>query len=66
VWVPVFVSVGMVWAGTAILIRNEHGNPLDLGPGSMLLEAAAGLIIIVSFIIPGKAVILQTVPQHFP
>jgi hypothetical protein len=66
VWAPVVVSVGMIWAGTAILNRSEQGNPLDLGPGFMLLEVAAGLIIIVSFIIPGQAVILQTIPQHFP
>jgi len=66
VWAPVVVSVGMIWAGAAILTRNEQGRPLDLGPGFMLLEVAAGMIIIVSFIIPGQAVIRQTVPQHFP
>ena len=66
VWAPVVVSVGMIWAGTAILIRNDRGKPLDLSPGFMLLEVAAGMIIIVSFLIPGQAVINQTVPQHFP
>ena len=66
VWAPVVVSVGMIWAGTTILIRNEQGKPLDLGLGFMLLEVAAGMIIIVSFIIPGQAVIRETVPQHFP
>ena len=66
VWAPVAVSAGLIWAGTAILLRNEQGKPLDLGPGFMLLEIAAGMIIIVSFIIPGQAVIQQTVPQHYP
>ena len=66
VWAPVVVSVGLIWAGTAILIRNEQGRPMDLGSGFMLLEVAAGMIIIVSFLIPGQAVIRQTVPQHFP
>jgi len=66
VWAPVVVSVGLIWAGTAILIRNEQGKPMDLGPGFMFLEVAAGMIIIVSFLIPGQAVIRQTVPQHFP
>ena len=66
VWAPVVVSLGMIWAGTAILIRNEQGRPMDLSPGFMFLEVAAGLIIIVSFIIPGQAVIRETVPQHFP
>jgi len=66
VWASVVVSVGLIWAGAAILIRNEQGRPMDLGPGFMLLEVAAGMIIIVSFLIPGQAVIRQTVPQHFP
>ena len=66
VWAPVVVSVGLIWAGTAILTRNEQGKPLDLDPGFMLLEIAAGMIIVVSFLIPGQAVINQTIPQHFP
>ena len=66
VWAPVVVSLGMIWAGTAILIRNDQGKPMDLGPGFMLLEIAAGMIIVVSFLIPGQTVINQTVPQHFP
>ena len=66
VWAPVVVSMGMIWAGITILIRNEQGRPLDLGRGFMLLEVAAGLVIIVSFIIPGQVVLTQTLPQHFP
>ena len=66
VWAPVAVSAGMIWAGTMILIRNEQERPLNLAPGFMLLEVVAGLIIIISFIIPGQAVIHQTVPHHFP
>jgi len=66
VWAPVAVSAGMIWAGTLILLRSEQGRPLDLTPRFMLLEVAAGLVIIVSFLIPGQAVIHETVPQHFP
>jgi hypothetical protein len=66
VWAPVLVSLGMIWAGTVILTRNEQGRPLDLTKRFMYLEAAAGTIIIISFLIPGQAVIRQTVPQHFP
>jgi len=66
VWAPVAVSVGLIWAGTAMLTRNEQGRPLDLSPGFMLLEIAAGMVIVVSFLIPGQAVIRQTVPHHFP
>lgn len=66
VWAPVVVSVGLIWAGIAILIRNERGNPLDMSPGFILLEITAGIIIVVSFLIPGQAVIHQTIPHHFP
>jgi hypothetical protein len=66
VWAPIAVSAGMIWAGTVILTRNEQGLPLNLNAAFMFLEVAAGLIIITSFIIPGQAVIHQTVPQHFP
>ncbi len=66
VWAPIVVSVGLIWAGIAILIRNEQGKPMDLSRGFMFLEVAAGMIIVISFLIPGQAVIRHTVPQHFP
>ncbi len=66
VWAPLVVSVGLIAAGLAILVSNDRGVPLDLGPGFMLLEFAAGAVIVLSFLIPGRAVILQTVPQNFP
>jgi hypothetical protein len=66
VWAPVVVSAGMIWAGTVIMVRNEQDRPLDLNARFLLLEVAAGLVIIVSFLIPGRAVMTQTIPQHFP
>ncbi len=66
VWAPVIVSVGMIWAGTVIMVRNEQDRPLDLNARFLLLEVAAGLVVIVSFLIPGRAVMTQTIPQHFP
>jgi hypothetical protein len=66
VWAPVAVSTGMIWAGVVILARNEQERPLDLNRRFMLLEVAAGFTIIVSFLIPGRAVIDQTIPEHFP
>jgi hypothetical protein len=53
VWAPVIVSVGMIWAGTVIMVRNEQDRPLDLNARFLLLEVAAGLVVIVSFLIPG-------------
>lgn len=66
VWAPVLVSMGMIWAGIIIINRHEQGRPLDLPWRFMLFEVAAGLVIILSFLIPGWAVIEQTVPHHFP
>jgi len=66
VWAPVLVSLGMIWAGAVILARNERGEPLALTARFMLLETAAGLVIILSFLIPGRVVIREALPQHFP
>jgi len=66
VWAPVLVSLAMICAGTVVLAREERGEPLDLTKRFWLLEVAAGLVIILSFLLPGRAVVTQTVPVHFP
>jgi hypothetical protein len=66
VWAPVAVSAAMIWAGSVILARDDQGRSLDLTKSFYVFEFAAGLIIIISFLIPGRAVISETVPQHFP
>lgn len=66
VWAPVAVSAALIGAGSAVLLREERGRIVELGTGFVLLEAACGMVIIVSFLIPGQAVIRETVPQHFP
>jgi hypothetical protein len=66
VWAPVLVSAGMIYAGTVILQRHEKGVPLILGKQFWMLEFAAGAVIVLSFLIPGRVVWSQTVPTHFP
>ena len=66
VWSPVLVSIGFIYAGTAILIRNHQNHFLHFGKVFILLELFAVLLIIVSFIIPGSSVIEQSLPTHFP
>jgi hypothetical protein len=66
VWAPVLVSMGMIYAGIVVLYRNDKGSPMPLERGFWILEVFAGLVIILSFLIPGQAVLKQTVPTHFP
>lgn len=66
VWAPVLVSAGMIYAGIVILYRHEKGSPISLGRVFWALEIAAGVVIVISFLIPGQVVLKETVPTHFP
>jgi len=66
VWAPVVVSLGLIYAGTAILQRNASNIYMQFPRGFVLLELLAGAVIILSFLIPGYAVIGQGVPGSFP
>lgn len=66
IWAPILVSLGFIYAGTTILMRNNQNRFLHFGKGFILLELFAALPIIVSFIIPGSSVIEQSLPTHFP
>lgn len=66
VWAPVLVSIGFVYAGTVILIQNHKKHFLHFDSVFILLEIFSALLIIISFIIPGRSVILQSLPTYFP
>jgi len=66
IWAPVLVSIGFIYAGTAILMRNHQSRFLHFGRGFILLELFSALLIIISFVIPGLSVIEQSLPTHFP
>lgn len=66
VWAPVLVSIGFIYAGTAILMRNHQNHFLNFSRGFILLELFAALLIIVSFLITGLSVLEQSLPTHFP
>ena len=66
IWAPVVVSIGLIYAGITILIQNEEGHFLDFDRKFILLEFVAAIIIIVSFLIPGYAVITESIPSYFP
>ncbi len=66
VWAPVLVSLGFIYAGMAILIRNHQNHFFQFGKGFIVFELIAALLIIISFIIPGSSVIEQSLPTHFP
>lgn len=66
VWAPVLVSIGFIYAGLSILIRNHQNHFLHFDKTFILLEISAALLIVISFIIPGSSVIEQSLPTHFP
>lgn len=66
VWAPVVVSLGLIYAGSAILLRNDRNIYMRFPRGFVWLELLAGAVIILSFLIPGYAVIEQSVPGTFP
>jgi len=63
---PVLVSLGFIYSGMAILIRNHQNHFFQFGKYFILFELIAALLIIISFIIPGLSVIDQSLPIHFP
>ncbi|MFT7823720.1 MAG: hypothetical protein ABXS92_03055 [Sulfurimonas sp.] len=66
VWAPLLVSVGFVWATVIVLKYNHQNRFIAFDRKFILLELFAATIIILSFIIPGTAVIDQDIPTHFP
>jgi hypothetical protein len=66
VWAPVLVSIGFIYAGTAVLMRNQQSHFLHFSRGFILLELFAALLIIVSFVISGSSSLEQSLPIHFP
>ncbi|MCJ7765686.1 MAG: hypothetical protein MUP09_07075 [Thiovulaceae bacterium] len=66
VWAPVVVSFGLVYSGSAILLRNEKGSFLNFDGKFVWIEIISAAVIILSFLIPGEAVTDQSVPTHFP
>ena len=66
VWAPVLVSIGFIYAGISILIRNHQNHFLYFDNKFILLETSAALLIIISFMIPGSSVIEQSLPTYFP
>ena len=66
IWPPVLVSLALLYAGYRILNFHFNDQILTLYRRDWLQIILAGIVIIVSFLIPGKSVIDQTVPQHYP
>lgn len=66
VWAPVLVSAGFIFFGLLILVLNAKNHFLAFDRKFILLESLAAFVIILSFILPGAAVIEQKVPSQFP
>lgn len=66
VWAPVVVSMALIYASVRILGAHFRAQTLALHRQDWLQILAAGVVIIISFLIPGRHVINQTIPQHYP
>jgi len=66
VWAPVMISLGLIWAGTVVMAREIRANPFRPGKRSWILVVTGGIAVILSFLIPGLAVLKTAVPEHFP
>jgi hypothetical protein len=66
VWAPVVVSIAFIFSSTFILTLNHMDRYPAFDRRFLLLELLAAAIIILSFILPGSAVIEQSMPTDFP
>jgi len=66
VWAPTLVSIGFIYAGTTILFNNHLNRFFHFNRRFILLELFSGLLIILSFIIPGSAIPEHATTADFP
>ena len=66
VWAPIVVSIGLITAGTIILFFSANQKPLKLTKLFWIIEWMCGLIIIISFLIPGIVVYQNGIPDSYP
>jgi hypothetical protein len=66
VWAPVLVSLGFIYAGTAILLRNRQKYFVTFDRNFIIREFLAVILIIISFMIPGFSMSDTYIPTHFP
>ncbi len=66
VWAPVLVSLGFIYAGSTVLFHNHKNSFFYFDRGFILMEIFSGLLIIVSFMIPGSSILGQNTPTAFP
>ena len=63
---PVLVSLSLIYTGIIILVEMDRGYRFQFDKKFWIMEIMAGIIIIISFMIPGIVVINQMVPESFP
>ncbi len=66
VWPPVFVSMALIYSGYGILAADFRGKPLEFSWSDRVQIILAGLVIVVSFLIPGRTVAAGTIPRYYP
>jgi hypothetical protein len=63
---PILVSITLITAAVIILKREAKNQPIHLGINGWVLEALAGLTIIVSFCLNSDCVINHGTPDAYP
>ena len=65
VWAPMLVSVMLVIAGSALLLRNAQEHYPAFDRAFLLGEVAAGTLIVASFLLAGSCVLQGRAPEGF-
>jgi len=66
VWAPVGVSIALIWAAVKIWKHLDRGLVLKPTKSEWIIEVAAGLIIIGSFLVSAPAAVKQTTLPSYP
>jgi hypothetical protein len=62
---PVLVSLGLIFGAFIMLKSEETDHPISLSWFEWVLEAAAGLVIIISFLKPLASLPVNNLPQEY-